>query len=117
MRQVVTEVQCARCERKETRKYDATEKEPPPALIATLSIGVALEPGSESNQIRFDDLCAPCYRSVKALLEQIGKRVKGMSPDRVAKEKAAPKAKEKDPTPSPAPGPRPQPAKAVARSS
>lgn len=35
--------------------------------------------------VRFEDLCTPCLRTVKNHLEQIGKKLEGMSPDRVAK--------------------------------
>jgi hypothetical protein len=71
-------------------------------------------------KVRFEDLCAPCQRSVKSLLEQIGKRIEGVSPDRVAKteeekaeaaakkERVGAKAKKEDPAPIPAPGPRTQ---------
>lgn len=39
--------------------------------------------------VSFQDLCAPCKRTVSALLEQIGKKIDGLSPER--KERAAKK--------------------------
>lgn len=126
MRKVMVQVQCSRCERKEEVEYDPQKdmptmpSTPPSVLVATLR-----SPEGESLKVGFDDLCGPCYRSVKALLEQVGKRIKGLSPDRETKPKKdetkeAPaetkdpksetKAKKEEPTPNPAPTPRsPQP--------
>jgi hypothetical protein len=133
MRKVVVEVQCSRCDRKETRDH-AEEKEVVPVRNA---LEVQLWPSAgPSVAVCFEDLCGPCERSVRALLEQIGKRIVGMSPDRPAKAEtkdSEPKpvadtkigtgetgAKSKDAAPHPAPSPRSQPiapAKSPARSS
>jgi hypothetical protein len=110
MRKVVVEVQCSRCDRKESVGYDASKETPFQERV----FEAQLRPDPP---VLFDDLCGPCQRSVKALLEQIGKKVKGMSPDRMTKEpvtepKAETKppadAKKADPPPPPATGPRNQ---------
>ncbi len=114
MRKVMVQVQCSRCERKEEVEYDpakdtgATAATPPAVLVAVLH-----NPSSEPLKVGFDDLCGPCHRSVKALLEQVGKRIKGLSPDRDAKPKSETKpttpetkAKKEEPAPNPAPAPR-----------
>jgi len=117
MRKVMVEVQCSRCDRKETVEYDPqkdmgqTPAEPPAVLTAVLrnQDGTLVKVG-------FEDLCGPCHRSVRGLLEQIGKRIEGMSPDRAPRVKA----KKEEPAPPPAPAPRspPQPvAKSAGRSS
>jgi len=53
--------------------------------------------GEPSVEVSFEDLCTPCRRTIRAVLDQIGKRVKGLSPDRKAekKPKAPSVAKEK----------------------
>src|SRR4051812_43534921 len=97
MRKVVVEVQCSRCDRKETREHDAKrdadlaapqhvrDADPHKNAFEALLWPEA----GPSVAVRFEDLCAPCERSVRALVEQIGKKVKGMSPDRVVKEEKA----------------------------
>lgn len=108
MRKVMVAMQCSRCQRTESLEYDAQKEldqkaaAPPAALVAALRA-----PDGTVSKVGFEDLCGPCYRSVKSLLEQIGKRIEGMSPDRPAKvkEPAVVIAKKKDPAPSPAPGP------------
>ncbi len=69
----VVEVQCDRCTRTEER---AEEKSEPIVAFTGQMLGLA---------VRFEDLCGPCYRTVKNHLEQIGKKLEGASPDRVAK--------------------------------
>jgi hypothetical protein len=75
----------------EEEKAPSTEKLIPlPVFAATLRGGGVLGVITVS----FEDLCGPCHRTVRALLDQISKRIDGVSPDR----KAAPKkpaAKEK----------------------
>ena len=72
-RRQIVEVQCSRCDRK--------EQAAPEALVdpnaATAFVG-------EMDDVRvvFEDLCTPCRRTVHALLEQIGKKIEGLSPDR-----------------------------------
>jgi hypothetical protein len=91
-RKQVVEVACSRCQRVETvhpahpDKMVPTEK-PEPTFRAILQ-------GSEPLVVSFEDLCTPCMRTVRALLEQVGKRIEGMSPDRKAAPKK-PEAKEK----------------------
>lgn len=69
---------------------------PVPAFDATLLVD---DSDGESKkhkaaQFKFQDLCGPCQRTVHALLEQIGKKIDGLSPDRkvsgARKKKAAP---------------------------
>ena len=101
MRKVVVEVSCSRCERTETRAFD-TEAPPaapaPPPVFTGHMVGVPL--------VVFEDLCAPCQRTVQTLLEQIGKKVKGVSPDRAVKtEETKPVAKKEAQAPG-APTPR-----------
>lgn len=115
MRKVMVEVQCSRCDRKESIEYDPqkdlgpTAAEPPAVLVASLrnADGTQLKVG-------FEDLCAPCHRSVRALLEQIGKRIDGISPDRAGKPKA--KKRDEEPPPPQAAPRSPQPAAASAKS-
>jgi hypothetical protein len=71
----VIEVQCDRCTRTEERDGDLS-KEVNLAAFEGRMFGLA---------VRFEDLCTPCLRTVKNHLEQIGKKLEGVSPDRVAK--------------------------------
>jgi hypothetical protein len=74
-------------------------------FYATLA-GAHSEKHGQALEVRFPDLCGPCKKTIKALLEQIGKRIEGVSPDRkptekkAAAAKKAPAAKEKVPAPS-----------------
>jgi hypothetical protein len=87
-RRQVVEVQCSRCERTETREFDAAVKEVTPQFTAKL---VVTEGAART--VEFEDLCGPCMRSIRALLDQAGKKIEGVSPDRAA----APKDKKKEP--------------------
>jgi hypothetical protein len=59
---------------------------PSPAFEASLMVDDSDKEGTQHPMmVRFQDLCGPCRRSVRALLEQIGKKIDGLSPDRVAK--------------------------------
>jgi hypothetical protein len=82
-RKSVIEVACARCERVEHRaSVKDGEASTPPVLLATL-----WAEDDSPLKVSFDDLCTPCIRTVRALLEQIGKKIEGVSPDRQAKPK------------------------------
>ena len=72
----VVEVQCDRCTRTEERPGDL-EKETNLAAFEGKMFGLVA---------RFEDLCAPCFRTVKNHLEQIAKKLDGVSPDRVVKD-------------------------------
>lgn len=107
-RRQVVEVQCSRCDRVEVQELDTSiqpadqpEESPAAQLRATLY------QAGEKNAlvVKFEDLCTPCQRTVRALLEQIGKRIDGVSPDREQRAKE-PEAKKKGAEPS---GPAPTP--------
>lgn len=91
-RRQVVEVECSRCERKETQEVElivpegATASETADQFRAVLYMG-----GSSVVTVRFEDLCTPCQRTIKGLLEQAGKKIEGVSPDRVTKPKATKK--------------------------
>lgn len=108
----------------EASPEDLTSPEPEAAdsvaFYAALANGV--EKSGDALEVRFQDLCTPCRRTIKALLEQVGKRIEGVSPDRKPVEKKAKKLKEKtaashaqpsEPNHTP---PAAQPAKAAAPS-
>ena len=69
----VVEVQCDRCSRIE--EVDGDSK----------AVPTSFEGRMFDLSIRFEDLCTPCTRTVKNHLEAIGKKLDGVSPDRVAK--------------------------------
>src|SRR5580698_7462368 len=78
------EVQCARCTRKEMKaaaESDLTRPEEPEIMRFQAHL-------AGHAQVKFSDLCAPCIRAVSALLQQIGKKIDGMSPDRKPTDKA-----------------------------
>lgn len=123
-RKAIVEVQCERCTRKETQELGPGDNngqlaEPPPVFFGRVQIL-----GEKPLEAKFGDLCGPCARTVKALFEQIAKKVEGLSPDRTAKKeskdapvetqpsaggateaKPDPKATKKDEPASPAPAP------------
>lgn len=66
----VVEVKCDRCTRVEEREDDKAEAF---TAFEGRMFGIA---------VYFDDLCGPCHHTVKNHLEQIGKKLEGMSPDR-----------------------------------
>jgi hypothetical protein len=108
MRKLVYETQCSRCDRKEMQEAspeDLASPEPEDAdsLSFYASLANAGEKHGDALVVQFQDLCTPCKRTIKALLEQVGKKIEGVSPDRKAVEKKAskkPVAKEKTATPS-----------------
>lgn len=112
-RKKVEVVECSRCDRVEHRE-EMNEQRAYACVLA-----VQLHPndlGGSGLDVRFEDLCGPCMRTVRALLDQVGKRIEGVSPDRAAKTASstatsspptAPiEAKKQGPAPAgPAPGP------------
>ena len=88
-RKQVVEIQCSRCDRTETREGDLED----PAIVAFSAV---LTSGPEEKcSVLFDDLCTPCSRTVRSMLDQIGKRIEGLSPDR------KPAAEKKEPAKKP----------------
>lgn len=63
----------------------------PPAFFALLTPGG--DSNSDTHKVSFEDLCSPCTRAVKALMQQVGKKIEGMSPDRKPREKKEPPKK------------------------
>jgi hypothetical protein len=128
MRKLMFETQCSRCDRKEMQEPSQEELQEElaagdkaPGLEDALSFYASLG----STEVKFKDLCTPCRRTITAVLEQVGKRIDGVSPDRKQVEKKAfakkpQEAKGKTAAPShgapsdPNHAPPAQPAKAVA---
>ncbi len=77
-RKLVFETQCSRCERTETQEVPKGAAEDPDEGETFYAILV----DGQTFEVRFNDLCTPCKRTIRALLEQIGKPIKGVSPDR-----------------------------------
>lgn len=72
-RKHVVEIKCDRCTRVENRTMGEGESTPLPASFkATMG----------SKEVSFDDLCTPCWTTVKQHLDAISKKIEGMSPDR-----------------------------------
>jgi hypothetical protein len=92
-RKQVVEVQCDRCTRTEHRHEKAfpekTHKEGE-ETYAFFGTGEGLTP------VKFKDLCTPCQKTVKNHLEQIGKKIDGLSPDRKGSEVLEDLAREKN---------------------
>jgi hypothetical protein len=108
-RRQVVEIQCSRCDRTETQP-GKLETTPPHVLLAEL-VG---NDGEDKVIVKFEDLCTPCRRTVKALLEQIGKRIDGLSPDRHTKPAPAPAKKPEAKEKGAANGTAPHPAQPAA---
>jgi hypothetical protein len=80
-RKQVVEIRCSRCERTETVE-PTIMMEGKTHVMFTASLIV--DPATETTkQVQFEDLCGPCRRTVFSLLEQVDKRIEGVSPDRV----------------------------------
>lgn len=104
MRKPVIEVQCSRCARVEHKDLTLTDTdELTPLFEAKLFPPIS---GSEGARvIKFEDLCGPCYQTVVSLVDQIGAKLKGSSPDRTDRKDRA-EGKKKEPAPkAPAPPP------------
>jgi len=63
---------------------------PTPAFTALIleegSIGTGNHIPAVPRKVEFVDLCEPCRRTISALLEQIGKKIDGLSPERKPRE-------------------------------
>ncbi len=81
-RREVVEVHCDRCPRIEYKGRPKVDPSKAPVLIRT----VALEARLNDYSISFNDLCGPCAKAVSQYIEQIGKKLTSMSPDRADKE-------------------------------
>ncbi len=94
-RKQVTQVQCSRCDRVDTKEAGTPDNQVPSS--AAFSGGIPACNGEPALLVSFEDLCGPCARTVRALLQQIGKKIEGLSPDRherKAKSAKTPKVKE-----------------------
>jgi hypothetical protein len=74
MQTPVIRVQCSRCHREELRDV---EKD-----IAAIREGKAFVAKLGDREIHFDDLCAPCLRTIGKLLDNAGKKIEAKAPDR-----------------------------------
>jgi hypothetical protein len=79
-RRKTVEVTCDRCDRIEYRPFEEEKGAPTPFLKAKALLL------AENIDISFDDLCSPCEKTVKNLLESIAREIKGKSPKRAKKE-------------------------------
>jgi hypothetical protein len=77
-RRAVVEIRCARCQRVEYRVSDT----PVRSFLGILREGDLDE---QSVSVEFEELCEPCCKTILGYLEQIGKLLKGCSPERKAK--------------------------------
>jgi hypothetical protein len=103
MRKQVVEVQCARCERVEYRDGPGdkvTELGPGQAHVFLAKV-FAEAPGETDLEVKFEELCGPCKRTIRTMLEQIGKRIEGVSPDRSTKKEPGATKKKGAKGPSP----------------
>jgi hypothetical protein len=80
MRQQMVEVRCGRCKRVEYKPV----KESPVEETNTLHVKLDV-PGEPTIEVRFDDLCTPCLKTVKSHLVGIVKQLDGVSPARSRK--------------------------------
>lgn len=71
-RKQVVEIQCDRCSRTEHREEEEKQGLASSDFVATMG----------ALRVQFNDLCTPCQKTVKNHLEQIGKKIDGLSPDR-----------------------------------
>jgi len=99
-RKQVVEIECSRCDRVEYREGLAPDLKKGMDCEATFR----KEDGTAVH-VMFDDLCGPCRRSVLALLEQIGRTIDGVSPDREQKSKTTEAKKKGAAANGPAPTP------------
>ncbi len=97
MRKAVVEVRCARCERVEYRPFVEGKPEENTVFMATIMRGDKI-----LKQVKFDDLCIPCMRTVGRLLDGIGKQIEGVSPIREAKKEPPQPELSQAPKPAPA---------------
>jgi hypothetical protein len=89
MRKLCFEVSCSRCARVEVQE---TSPEAAAATVATTTpedspdagdaFYAVIASGKDVTEVRFEELCTPCYKTLHALLGQFGKKIDGLSPDR-----------------------------------
>jgi len=107
--QNVIKVRCDRCQRIEEKpaidppqflnptagmntQLPVTVLTPPsPAFEGKLMLRAAGETDEHPCFVKFQDLCEPCRRTVSSLLDQIGRRIDGLSPDRKVAKRGAKK--------------------------
>jgi hypothetical protein len=77
-KKTVVEIQCDRCPRREYIDPETTKSVGP----------VTIQFMGETTT--FTDLCSACFKAVAAHIEGITKKLDGRSPERTAKQKAAP---------------------------
>jgi hypothetical protein len=83
MRKLMYETQCSRCDRKEMQEPSTEElQEELAADKAPLEEALSFYASLGDIEVKFKDLCSPCRRTITAILEQVGKKIEGVSPDR-----------------------------------
>jgi hypothetical protein len=95
-RKLVFETKCSRCDRTETQ--EAPKDAPAYTDEGEVFYGILSDGLGPTVEVKFEDLCSPCKRTIRAVLEHVGKRIEGLSPDRKAEKKprvAKKKAEEK----------------------
>lgn len=102
-RKQVVEIECARCARVEYQDADGAMGV---SDVPVFEGRLALPSGTDDIRVRFSDLCSPCLRTVKALIEQIGRKIDGVSPNRPEKKVSEAKKRKEEPTRN---GPTPPP--------
>jgi len=77
----VIEVQCGRCARTEYREVPENHPTTKPGdLVVQSPAFFAVLEGTF--KVSFEDLCTPCINTVRGHLEQIAKKIEGVSPVR-----------------------------------
>ena len=78
-RKQMIEVKCDRCKRVEYVPIKKEKKEE-----ASLDLEFKPSAGGTHGRIKlkFNDLCSPCEKTIKNLIESIAREIKGKSPDR-----------------------------------
>lgn len=77
---LVMELECDRCKRVEVIDKDTATNLSTSDPVLSLKLNDAL--GGTHKEVMFIDLCSPCRHAVTQLVEQIGKKIDGKSPDR-----------------------------------
>ena len=76
-RRQTIEVKCDRCKRIEYVNAKSGK-----SVEADLDIKFRESGTGKKTAVKFDDLCSPCEKTVKNLIDSIVKEIKGKSPDR-----------------------------------
>jgi hypothetical protein len=110
----MVEIQCSRCDRTEHRplegeplRDDTDDEGKRPAAFAGMLVVCGDSGPAKLQEVKFEDLCGPCTRTIAALLQQIGKRIEGVSPDRKAPPAKKKGKSEEQPANGTAPHPQP----------